>query len=156
MSTISGSCHSATSPVYHITSLPPRWPKPWPLPGWLLRQLGWLTRRISLWAAYDQTVHSTAVLTPSPSYSGSLVSKFPWRTNTLAPFASAAGSADAFTVSDQIFKTKYMKIEGPYTPSEQLHFPVHTMNYKGPLQYEPVNEPPMLRHLSVSELEKFK
>ena len=73
------------------------------------------------------------------------------------PPLPAAGSADAFTVSDQIFKTKYMKIEGPYTPPEQLHFPVHTMNYKGPLQYEPVNEPPMLRHLnSVSELEKFK
>lgn len=55
----------------------------------------------------------------------------------------------------QIFKTKYMKIEGPYTPPDQLHFPVHTMNSTGPLKYEPVTEPPMLRHLSVTELEKF-
>ena len=56
----------------------------------------------------------------------------------------------------QIFKTKYMKIEGPYTPPDQLHFPVHTINYRGPLQYAPLTEPPMLRHLSVNELERFK
>ena len=50
----------------------------------------------------------------------------------------------------------YRKVVGPYTPPKEPFFPVHTLNYKGTQQYDPITEPPLTAHLTTVEINALK
>ena len=54
-----------------------------------------------------------------------------------------------------IIKMETMEKFCSITPPEQAKFKVYTLNYKGPQQWEPVTEPPMLAHMSSADLDNM-
>ena len=41
-------------------------------------------------------------------------------------------------------------------PPKEPFFPVHTLNYKGTQQYDPITEPPLTAHLTTVEINALK
>ncbi len=53
----------------------------------------------------------------------------------------------------EMVKIKFRALKGPYNPPKEPIFPAYILNYKGPQQWDLVTEPPIMEHMSTSEID---
>ena len=56
----------------------------------------------------------------------------------------------------EMVKWKKDQMEGPHDPPKILTFPIYTLNYKGPTEFNTVGMPPLLAHMDAQQIDELK